>query len=821
MKPDQHQRAKRLFLDACDLPPAERAALLDRECGGDSALRSAVEDLLANDADPRHLEKGAAVRSALEEVLRDQCGSSAPNLSRIGPYDIERELGRGGMGLVYLGRDSRLGRAVAIKFLPEEVADDPFRRRRFEAEARIAASLNHPNIATIYELGEAEGTRFIAMEYVEGCTLGEHLEQAQNLSLPQKLQLAAQITEGLVAAHARNIVHRDLKPGNVMVTTDRRIKILDFGLAKALEPYPAATETAIALTEPGTWVGTVDYMSPEQARHQAVDVRSDLFSLGAVMYEMLTGSPPFRRATIADTISAILSEPVVAPSAHGAEVSRQVDLIVGRLLEKELEDRYQTAREVLDDLRRTDGVPARAKPLKSIAVLSFADMSPQRDQEYFCDGLAEELINALAQVERLHVASRTSAFQFKGKAVSIEKIGRELKVETVLEGSVRRADNRLRITAQHVRVADGYRLWSQRYDRDLEDIFALQDEIARTIVDALKIGLVDAPRAPLVRRHTDNVKAYSLYLKGRFHWNRRSATGVARGIEHFEEAIELDPSYALAWAGIAESYAVAAFSGFVPAREARARAKPAANKALELDDTLAEAHAVLANLLGNHDWDWLGAEREYKRAIELNPAYPTVHHWYSMFLGYLGRHEEALAELRRAEELDPLSLIIVAVVSRPLYLLRRFDEALKQVGKALEMDPSFAYGRLMETFILVAMGRAQEAVPGMRQGLAQANDPVFRGTLGYACAAAGMHDEARRIAGELEIAVEQGSATRGHVALVYMGFPDADCTFTWLERCFEQRECFPLLDLRVSPAFDPLRDDPRLEDLANRIGLPK
>jgi TolB-like protein/predicted Ser/Thr protein kinase len=724
------------------------------------------------------------------------------------------------MGVVYLGRDPRLDRAVAVKLLPQEVADDPTRRERCEREARIAASLNHPNVATIYELGEAEGARFIAMERVEGRTLDEHLELTPDLALPDALKLIAQIAEGLSAAHARNVVHRDLKPGNVMVTADRRVKILDFGLAKAVEPRREATATA--LTQPGTWLGTIEYMSPEQARRQAVDGRSDLFALGSVLYEVVTGSPPFRRASAADTISAILHEQIVPPSAQCAAVPRELDQIVVKLLEKRRDDRYQTARALLEDLealRCGTLEPQTEKPAKSIAVLSFVDMSQDRDQEYLCDGLAEELINALAQVKGLRVAARTSAFQFKGKAANLKTIGRELKVESVLEGSIRRVGDRLRITAQLAKVSDGYHLWSQRYDRNLEDVFDLQEEIARTIVDALKVKLVEITPPMLIRHHTDNVEAYSLYLKGRYHWNRRSASAVGKGIEYFKEAVGKDPSYALAWAGIAEAYAVAGFSGFLPSHEAYGQAKQAALKALALEETLAEAHAVLGCVQCNYAWDFPSAEREFKRAIELNAAYPTVHHWYAMMLDYLGRHEEALAQMRRGEELDPLSLIIVAVTSRPLYFMRRFEEALEQVGKALELDSSFAYGRLMATFIQVAMGRAGQAVAGMRLGVAQANDPVFRGTLGYVCAAAGLHDEARRIAGELEREVRQGTATPSHVALVYMGSPDADRTFEWLERAFERREPFPLLDIAYSPAFDPLRGDPRLDDLARRVGL--
>jgi serine/threonine-protein kinase len=729
------------------------------------------------------------------------------------------------MGVVYLARDTKLRRPVAIKILPDDVTRDPERRARFEREAQTAASLNHPNIGIVHEFAEVDGSCFIVMEYVDGRSLAQLVQQEEQIEPAELLEIAGQVAQGLEAAHARNVIHRDLKPGNVMLTADKRVKILDFGLAKAVEATvgPTAPPTAVptALTEPGQVMGTVDYMSPEQARGLPLDARSDLFSLGAVLYEMASGRPPFRRSTTADTLSAVLNEKPRSLAEVRPALPPALARTIEKLLRKRPEDRCQSAAEVGAALRAAkEGCAAPSTDeLKSIAVLPFADMSPGRDQEYFCDGLAEELINALAQIPGLRVAARTSAFQFKDKAVNVETVGRDLKVNNILEGSVRKAGNRLRITAQLVKASDGYHLWSQRYDRDLEDVFAVQDEITRTIVDTLKLELAGG-RPRLVRCACDDVETYNLYLKGRYHWNRRTEESVRKAIECFEQAIERDPGYALPYVGIADSLFVLANYGPMAPREAYPEAEAAARKALELDDTLAEAHASLAQILYQWKWDWPAAEREFKRALELNPSYLTAHHWYSMFLAGMERYDEALAEIRRAQELDPLSPVIGTVVAVTLYGMRRYDEALREARKVIELDPTFPVSHEVVGTILLTLGEPREAVAALRQ--AAALSPISRviGTLGEAYAFAGMTQEAHDVLAELEERRGRGAAGLSHLALVHMGLGDLDRAFECLEQAVEEREGGILLDLVSVPEFDPLRSDPRFDDLLRRIGLP-
>jgi serine/threonine-protein kinase len=747
--------------------------------------------------------------------------SRAGHPDRIGPYAIERELGRGGMGVVYLARDTRLGRPLAIKLLPAEIAGDADRRARFEREARTAAALNHPNIAIIHELGESGDACFIAMEYVGGCTLGEHLSKSGGVPPAECMRIAEQIAEGLVAAHAGDVVHRDLKPGNVMVTGDGRVKILDFGLAKACDrgPGPGPSDGPTALTEPGQLMGTVDYMSPEQARGQAVDARSDLFSFGAVLYEMATGSPPFRRCTVADTITATLTERPPAVSTLGAGLPSSFARVIHRLLEKNPEDRYQSAAEALEDLRRMRAdTEAGTEQTRSIAVLPFADMSPGGDQEYFCDGLAEELINALTQVEGLRVAARTSAFQFKDKVVGVETIGRELRVETVLEGSVRKAGNRLRITAQLVNVADGYHLWSQRYDRDLEDVFAVQDDIASTIVGTLKVKLTRETTAPLVRRYTDNVAAYSLYLKGRHFWNNRHRGLLLKGIDCFEAAIENDPSYALAYAGLADSYSVQGFYSFIPPQEACEKALEAAQQAVRLDESLAEGRLALGTVRFWYEWDLRAAEQEIDRAIDLNPKFALACAWKAQILGSSLRPDEAARYARRALELDPLSPAVTTIAGFVLVWSGLYEEACQVACKGLEIAPNHmsCTWLLSSTYSLRSMH--DEGIAAAER-VVELTDraPFMLGVLGEVYAMAGRRDDALRIIDEIKARAEKTSA--GSVAIVYGVLGEVDEAVAWLERAVEQRSAF-LPYAALMREFESLRGDARFDELLRRAGIP-
>ncbi|MFQ5641986.1 MAG: protein kinase, partial [bacterium] len=519
----------------------------------------------------------------------------------ISHYKIVQKLGGGGMGIVYKAEDTKLKRTVALKFLPQDLTRDQEAKERFLHEAQAASALDYPNICTIYEIDETEdGQMFICMAYYEGATLKLLIDNCQ-LTIYQSIEIAIQVAQGLAKAHEQGIIHRDIKPANIMVTRDGVVKIVDFGLAK----LAGVTQ----ITRTGTTMGTVAYMSPEQTRGETVDQRTDIWSLGAVLYEMLTAQLPFRGDYEQAVVYSILNEEPEPLAELGIKVSAKLEQIVAKALAKSPDRRYQKMKEMLTDLRvlkkeseaeSTKEVLTKKKPALSIAVLPFVDMSSQKDQEYFCDGMAEELIDAMTKIEGLQVVSRSSAFQFKGESPDIRKVGEKLNVNHVLEGSVRKAGNRLRITAQLINVEDGYHLWSEKYDREMEDVFAIQDDIARTIVSTLKIKLVGEQEAPLVKRHTDNLEAYNLYLKGRYFWNKRHEGGMQQAMEYFNQALEKDPAHALAYSGLADCFIILGFYTYLPPKEAFSKAKALAQKALEIDDTLGEAHTSL----GFVRWDY-------------------------------------------------------------------------------------------------------------------------------------------------------------------------------------------------------------------------
>jgi non-specific serine/threonine protein kinase len=620
---------------------------------------------------------------------------------RIGPYRVECELGRGGMGVVYLGRDPRLDRPVAIKVLPSEFTSDE-RRSRFEREARTAAQLSHPNIATIYELGQSEQTYFIAMEFIEGKTLHDVLLRPDPLPASQAVDLGTQIAEGLAAAHSRKIVHRDLKPQNVMLTPEGRVKILDFGLAKITETV-THTQTAerslgtsaTALTKEQRVLGTAGYMSPEQVRGQQVDSRSDLFTFGIVLYEMLTGEVPFHGESGADIFTAILRDSPKPVSELNPELPTELDRVISRCLDKNRSSRYQSANQVLEDLRRA-GRQLSAGPAKevpSVAVLPFANMSADPENEYFTDGVAEEIINALSTVKSLRVASRTSSFAFKDRHEDICRIGEQLRVRTVLEGSVRKVGNRLRVTAQLVNVADGYQLWSERYDRDVEDVFAIQDEIAQKITEALEIVLTEKEKQAIEKAPTANVKAYDYYLRGRQHiheFRRKGDEEYARAM--FKKAIDLDSDYALAHAGVANCSSMLYL--FYDASDENLReADVASCKALELDSELAEAHisrGLAVSLAGNY----YNAHKEFDTAIRLNPKLFDAYYFYGRICHSQGRMSEAAQLFEKACKLNPESYYPQTFLAQAYAGLGRQGDSeatrrrgLKLIEKHLEAHP--------------------------------------------------------------------------------------------------------------------------------------
>ncbi len=734
-------------------------------------------------------------------------------------YRVLEKLGEGGMGVVYKAQDTRLDRIVALKFLAPHVVGGDEEQIRLTLEAKSAAALNHPNICTIYEIDKAEGRTFIAMECIEGQSLKGKIASGP-LELDEAMDFAIQVAGGLEEAHAKGVIHRDIKPANIMITPAGRVKIMDFGLAKSLG--------RTLLTQTGTTIGTVAYMSPEQARAAEVDARTDIWSLGAVLYEMVTGERPFRSDYEQAVIYQILNETPKPVTNLRPDAPLELARIVGKALARKPGERYGRAEDFKKDLESfkrswRSGVSGRevaseeAKP--SIAVLPFRNLSSERDQEYFCEGIAEELINALVKLEGLRVAARTSAFKFKDRDSDVKKVGAELDVKTVLEGSVRKSGDRLRVTAQLINVEDGFHLWSEKYDRKLEDIFAIQDEISLAIVDKLKIRLFGGERRDLVKRHTADQEAHNLYLKGRYFWNRRLEGGLKTAMDHFRQAIEKDPGYALAWVGVADTYNITGFFGYAPPKETFPKGIEAAKRALEIDPTLGEAHASLAWARTFYEWDWSQAEKEFKRAIELNPNYASVHEWYGIYLWAMGRFDEAIAETELARDLDPLSPIINAVVGVAYYFARRYEESIANHHKTLELVPDFL---LASTYMVLAYAHndmCENAVKTISRVEASALEHAYAlGYFGYAYGACGQEEDALRLLDILNELAKERYVSPMHQANVLQGLGRMDEAFDLLEKACVERNPM-LVFTKTGPFFDPLLSDARRKELLRKIGL--
>jgi eukaryotic-like serine/threonine-protein kinase len=816
-------------------------------------------------------------------------------------YRIMSRLGAGGMGEVYLAEDTRLGRKVALKVLPSHFTQEADRLRRFEQEARAASALNHPNIITIFEVGRTGDTNYIVTEFIEGHTLRQRM-MAGRLGLRDALKIAIQVANALSAAHAAGIVHRDIKPENVMVRPDGYVKVVDFGLVKLTEILPTSgdyddeSETKILSTDPSIVMGTPHYMSPEQARGLNIDARADIFSLGAMLYEVITGRPPFEGSTPSEIIASILYKEPPLLARYSREVPNELERIVTKSLRKDREERYQTAKDIALDLKnlrqhlafeeirersmtpdvsyeisairnsgsratvvdysRDEFISGDVQPMRpmssaeyiitelkqrkkavffslfavliaalglvyfngsnktaidSIAVLPFINTAGDSGSDYVADGMTESLIKNLSKLPKLKVMSLISVLRYKGNDIDPRAVGRDLGVQAVLSGRINKRDDGVVVHIELVDARDNTRIWGEQYTRKFSDILALQEEILRNMSEKLQLKLNSTERKQM--------EAYQLYLMGRNYWTKRRGDDVRKGLDYFQQAIDKNPQYAPAYAGLADSYNLLVVYGLMAPHEAFPKAKEAAEKALALDETVAEAHTSLAFVKSRYEWDWDGAVAEFRRAIELNPNYALARQWYANHLVSMGRNAEAIEESRRTQELDALSLMANAQVGWIYYYSRQYDDGVKACQKAIEMGPNFFSARRYYGLILEAQGNYEAAIEQFEKGREQsANNPIMTAVLGHAYAVAGRKKDAQKLLDELTDESRGRKPSSYDIAVIYTGLGEHEKAIEWLEKAYEERNEY-LSYIKADPRFDPLRTDPRFQDILRRMGL--
>ena len=778
--------------------------------------------------------------------------------THLGRYEILTQIGAGGMGEVYVAFDTRLKRRIAIKILTEADTSDKGCLDRFRKEAFATSSLNHPNILSIYDIDVADGTHFIVTELVEGQTLRSRLKIGR-LTVADSLAIAEQMANALNAAHAVGVVHRDIKPENVMLRSDGYVKLLDFGIAKLIN----AKTDSITTTRPGVMIGTPLYMSPEQARGEPVDVRTDIWSLGVVLYEMLTGCRPFTGSTVTEVIKSILENEPLSFAAHDLQELPDLEGVVRSMLSKQLPSRYRQVAELLPHLQQLRKIresnessqrlrifgptnrfattkpdekqlvisdlsqnnskkPYSRKRFNTVAVLPFVNASSDQKGEYLSDGVTETIINNLSQLPQLRVMSRNSVFRFKSKEQDPKVIGRELSVAAVVTGKLLRVGSRLLIQTELIDTEDGAQLWGESYNQKVSDIFKIQEDIANEISDKLQLKLTQPQKKRLAKRPTLDEQAYLSYLKGRFNWNKRSPEGLSLSINFFNEAIERDPMYALAYAGLADTYVVLGHQHLMLTGDAYSRAKAAAFRALEIDDALAEAHATLGFLNAAFDLDWSSSEKAFKKSIKLNSGYATAHQWYSAMLRAVGRTDEAISEALTANKLDPLSTSINVNVASCLFSARRYDEAIDRYHQISVFEPAFFWTHYGLALVYRATGRMEEAIAELQQALTMTADPggeaIVIADLAYGYGVSGQREEAQRLINRLDEISRVRYVSPCDIAVSYLGLGDRDKAFRWLEKAYENHDA-GLMWLKIDPVFDELRTDPRFLDLLVRVRL--
>jgi len=818
----------------------------------------------------------------------------------LGRYEVRTQIGAGGMGEVYLAQDLNLRRSVALKLLPAEFTKHEDRLRRFEQEACTASGLNHPNILTIHEIGSEGETHFIVTEFIDGESLRQHMTRNQ-MKLREMLDIVIQAASALTAAHEAGIVHRDIKPENIMVRRDGYVKVLDFGLAKLVEHQAADSDaTTMVNTDPGVVMGTARYMSPEQARGTDVDARTDIWSLGVVIYELMAGRVPFEGTTTGDMLGLILGERNAPPLARFArDVPPELERIVTKALTKEREERYQTVKDLALDLKslrrqlevdaeleRTVpselraasetaggrstvsaahqlaaptssaqylvgeisrhklkvgailvmllvgaaiayyllnfakvGAPGVAKPaVTSLAVLPFVNASNNPDAEYLSDGISESLINNLSQLPQLKVIARSSSFKFRGKEVNPQEVAKALGVEAILTGRVIQLGDQLQISAELVDTRDQTQLWGEQYTRKASDLLAVQAEISREIAERLRLKLTNAEQQQLAKRETANPPAHELVLKGRFYFDKGGTDNRNKAMEYYQQAIAIDPNYALAYAYLTDSYQVLINNSVLDPKEYLPKAEAAARKALELDEGLAEAHLALAQIK-RHAWDWAAAEREYQRAIELNPNLVRARQSYSAYLSNMGRHDQAIIEIKHARELDPLSTPVNTHVGHRLFYARRYDEAIEALKRTLELTKTYPLTHIVLGYVYTEKGMYREAISAYEEAIKMGGvGPSIQISLGDAYAKAGERKRAQAILKRLQ--TSESYVSPGELATLYVALDEREQAFTSLEKAYSAHD-LQLQYLGVDPSFDGLRGDPRFQDLVRRVGLPQ